>query len=154
ARIILTDLRPRVGLWMSLCAARPHQMTFISRSVDATAVPHDLGRGRSRLILNAFHHFSPETARAVLTDAHRESAGIFIAENFDRNPLGTLPCGVYGLPAAFANPVLTSRQRLAKALLTYVLPVIPFAVTWDGVVSSLRMYSREELLEMARDLDG
>ena len=153
-RIILTDLSPRIRLWDSLCAARPDELTFIPRSVDATAVPEEFGRGRPRLILNAFHHFSPPLARAVLTDAHRHASGIFIAENFGRNPLGTLPCGIYGMPAAFANPVLTSQRRLVKALLTYLVPAIPLAVTWDGLVSSLRVYTREELLEMTRDLQG
>lgn len=151
-RIVLTDLRPHPRLWGALCASRRNEMTFIPRSVDATRVREEIGCGRPRLMVNAFHHFAPRLARAVLVDAHRNSDGIFIAENFGRNPLATLPCGFYGIPAAFANPVLTSEWRLAKALLTYVLPLIPLAVVWDGLVSSLRVYSREELLEMTRDL--
>ncbi len=145
-RIVLTDLRPRVGLW------ERHDMTFIPHSVDATRVPEEVGRGRPRLMLNAFHHFSPPLARAILADAHRNSAGIFIAENFSRNPLAALSCGLYGIPAALANPVLTSQCRLAKGLLTYVLPLIPLVVVWDGFVSSLRVYTHRELVEMTSDL--
>lgn len=153
-RVILTDLSPRTLLWTSLRARRPDAIAFIPRAVDATAVPDEIGRDRPRLMLNAFHHFPPRLARAVLADAHRQRVGIFIAENFGRNPLGALPCGVYGLPAALANPVRTSQRRFAKALLTYGVPVIPLAVAWDGLASSLRVYRREEMLQMTRDLGG
>jgi hypothetical protein len=152
-RLVLTDLTPRTELWRALCAGRLDALSFVPGRIDATSVPKELGAGRSRLILNAFHHFTPPMARAILQDAYESSEGIFIAENFGRNPLGTIPCGLFGIPAAFANPLLTSRQRLAKALLTYLLPIIPAAVVWDGFVSSLRVYTDRDLLAMTRDLE-
>jgi hypothetical protein len=49
----------------------------------------------------------------------------------------------------------TCQQRpgLLRLLLTYLLPVIPIVITWDGVVSNLRTYSVEELRSLVADLD-
>jgi hypothetical protein len=34
---------------------------------------------------------------------------------------------------------------------TYLVPVLPLAILWDGVVSYLRAYTQEELLAIAPD---
>ena len=36
--------------------------------------------------------------------------------------------------------------------LTYLVPIIPFFIFWDGTVSCLRCYSQDELREMTADL--
>lgn len=40
--------------------------------------------------------------------------------------------------------------RWQRLIFTYVIPVVPFAVAFDGVVSCLRTYTPEELLRVAR----
>ena len=42
--------------------------------------------------------------------------------------------------------------RWGRLLWTYVLPVVPLALTWDGVVSCLRSYTVAELSAMTGDL--
>jgi hypothetical protein len=44
--------------------------------------------------------------------------------------------------------------RLSRLLLSYVPPLIPFVVAWDGTVSALRAYTPEELLAIARTVPG
>ena len=44
--------------------------------------------------------------------------------------------------------------RWSRVLLTYVLPVIPLLVGWDGTVSALRAYTPEELLALAASVPG
>jgi hypothetical protein len=39
-------------------------------------------------------------------------------------------------------------------LLTYVIPVAPLVVLFDGIVSCLRTYTKEELLELTSGLGG
>ena len=39
-------------------------------------------------------------------------------------------------------------------MLTYLIPVIPLAYGFDGVISHLRTYSPEELRTLTRDLSG
>ena len=42
--------------------------------------------------------------------------------------------------------------RWARVLWTYVLPVVPFVLWFDGWISCLRSYSHEELSELVRSL--
>lgn len=154
-RFLLTDLFPRVDAWEAARAEHPGDIDFVAEPVDATRIPAALGAGRARTIINAFHHFPPEVASALLADAVRGSAGVFISESFDRNPLRFLPFAPAGLAALAANPVLARRDRLAKAAFTYLTPLALGISAWDGIVSTLRVYSEDELREMVAPLgDG
>jgi hypothetical protein len=154
-RFVLTDLHPQLDAWERARFAFPHDVGFIATPVDATCIPAALGDGRARVIINAFHHFPPEVARGILRDAVAGSAGIFIAEPFDRNPLRFASFIPVGALALAANPVLSARDRVAKAVMTWMSPLVIAASLWDGVVSTLRIYEREELEEMVAPLgDG
>ena len=42
-----------------------------------------------------------------------------------------------------------TRPCWKQILCTYIIPIIPFCITWDGIISSLRTYSKKELFELA-----
>lgn len=151
-RFLLTDLYPQLDAWEAARAEMPESIDFVAESVDATRIPEALAKGRARTIINAFHHFPPEIARALLADAVRGSEGIFVSESFDRNPLRFLPFAPAGLPALLATPILTRRDRLAKAAFTWLTPGALAVSAWDGIVSTLRVYSEAELFEMVAPL--
>ena len=44
--------------------------------------------------------------------------------------------------------------RVSRLLFSYLPPLIPFVVAWDGTVSALRAYTPEELLAIARTVPG
>ena len=77
---------------------------------------------------------------------------MFIAEGFERNPLRFASFALAGLPALYVNPLLAPRHRLEKALLTWLTPAAIAASVWDGVVSTLRVYSEDELRAMVAPL--
>ena len=151
-RFILTDLFPQEEAWEAARAAFPEHIQFIARPIDATAIPADVAGGRARVIVNAFHHFPPSLAQSILRDAVIGSAGVFIAEPFVRNPLRFASLVPAGALAVLANPWLASRQRLTKAALTFATPVIFAASLWDGLVSTMRVYSEAELRAMVAPL--
>lgn len=151
-RFILTDLNPQPETWKRMQARLPRDLGFEPSPVDATRIPAALSAGRARVIVNSFHHFSPSLAAGILRDAVAgDSAGIFIAELFDRNPLRFAAMLPMGLPALLLNPLLTHRDRLAKMLLG-LSPIVPLVALWDGLVSSMRMYSQDELEAMVAPL--
>ncbi|MCC6523931.1 MAG: hypothetical protein IT373_14830 [Polyangiaceae bacterium] len=150
-RFWLTDLFPRREAWEEARRAHPDSIDFVPDPVDATAIAPELAAGRARVIINAFHHFPPELARAIVADAARSSRGLFIAEAFERNPLAFANFAPAGLAALLANPLLAHRQRLAKALLTWATPIMLAAGVWDGLVSTLRVYTESELHDMAAE---
>ncbi len=151
-RFLLTDLFPQPEVWEQARTEHPADIDFVAEPVDATRIPEALGRGRARTIINAFHHFPPPIAQALLADAVRGSEGVFISEAFDRNPLRFLtivPAGVFALAA---NPLFAKRHRLAKAAFTWLTPLAAPISAWDGVVSTLRVYSEADLFAMVAPL--
>jgi hypothetical protein len=146
-QILMTDLFPRVRAWQDAKRRFPN-IDFIAESVDATRIPSSISQGRARTILNAFHHFPPNLARAILRDAVENRAPIFIAESFERNPLGALPMIPVGIPALLSSPLLASRDRIAKAAWAWFTPIGITAGAWDALVSTLRVYSERELRDL------
>ena len=153
-RFLLTDLFPRVAVWSELASTRPGALEIVEQPVDATNIPRELSAGRARVVLNVLHHFPAPLARSVLADAVSSRAPIFIAEGFERNPLGFVAFAPAGIPALAATPLLAKNHRFARAMITWATPIALLASMWDGFVSTLRVYTEGELREMVRDLDG
>jgi hypothetical protein len=147
-RFLITDLFPRVPIWMHAKQQRPGSIDFIAEPVDATQIPASLSEGRARIIVNAFHHFQPDMAAAILRDAVESQAPIFISESFERDPRGALPLIPVGIPSLLATPLFSPRDRLAKAAWTWLTPIGLAAGTWDAIISTLRIYSEEDLRDL------
>ncbi|HEX3659851.1 MAG TPA: hypothetical protein VHU89_00360 [Acidobacteriaceae bacterium] len=156
----LTDLYPNAllaaGKMDSLSNAsqegsssRPGALVPYRDPVDARAVPDDLPGFRT--LFSSFHHFDPESARAMLADAFTQRQGIAIFEAARRTPwtlLATNAVPFLGLrEAARARPL-----RLRRLLWTFVLPVVPFLLWFDGLLSCLRSYSLADMAELTQGL--
>jgi SAM-dependent methyltransferase len=151
---LLTDLFPRIEAWERLRRGQPEHLTFVPEPVDATAIAPEASRGRARAILNVLHHLPPELAASLIGSAVRDRAPLFIAEGFERNPLGFLPIAFTGLPALIASPIAAPNRRLLRILLTWLTPVALAVSAWDGFVSTLRVYTEAELRQMAAAAPG
>jgi hypothetical protein len=145
---LITDLFPRVPMWTHAKQQRPDSIDFIAEPVDATSIPASLSEGRARIIVNAFHHFRPAVAGAILRDAVVNRAPVFISESFERDPRGALPLIPIGIPSLLLTPLLSPRDRLAKAAWTWLTPIGLAAGTWDALVSTLRVYSERDLRDL------
>lgn len=147
---LCTDLFPNHD---SLDYARSQsdgRLEYEPSPVDATEVPAELVG--TRTVFNAFHHFRPPQARRILEDAVRSGQPIAVFEFVGRE-WHTLP-GMLGVP--FAVMAFLPRVRpfhWAWIPLTYLLPIIPAFVFWDGLVSCLRVYEPAELDELTQGLD-
>lgn len=153
-RFLMTDLFPRVPLWAEAKERRPRSIDFIADPVDATAIPASMSEGRARVIVNAFHHFQPPLATAILRNAVESNAAILISECFERDPRGAFPLIPIGIPSLLATPLLSPRDRLAKAAWTWLTPFGLAAGTWDAIISTLRVYSERDLQGMVADFGG
>jgi hypothetical protein len=148
-RFLLTDLTPHPESWAQLKLADPEVIDFVEGPVDATAIPAGLAGVPARMIVNGLHHLPPQVAGAVLRGACQGGAGIFVAEGFERSPLRFWPIAPMGVVAMIANLFLAPRHRLAKVLL---FPFTLLVAPWDGIVSTLRVYTEAELREMVAPL--
>lgn len=150
-RVHLTDLHPNLAAFEAVQAASDGRITYAVESIDATAVPPSLPGLRT--MINAFHHLPPEAAQAVLQNAVDGKKPITIIEVVSRGPVAFV--GMLLAPLNFALTLPLQRPvRPMNFVFTYLLPVLPAFVLWDGVVSWLRIYDPDELEAMVRKLHG
>ena len=140
--VILTDKFPNIDIANRRFAAG---LTYWKESIDATAVPTQL-RG-FRTLFTSFHHFKRNTARTILLDACVQGQPIGIFEFTGRN-LTAILLMLFSIIPVWIAVAKMRPVKLSGILLTYLIPVIPFVVTFDGIVSCLRTYSPSELLAM------
>lgn len=128
---------------------------YLAEAVDATKVPRHL-KGM-RTLFEGFHHFRPEQAASILQDAVENEAAIGIFEATLKPPLGLFLLLLAPLTTLlgylFFTPFMTPRTWY-RFLWTYLLPIVPLATCWDGVISMLRVYSVQELKELTEPLQG
>jgi hypothetical protein len=150
-RIVLTDKYPNAVGTRRVQEASDGRIRSDHRSVDAMAVPPDL-RG-FRTMFTSFHHFPPGAARAILADAVKSGVGIGVFEFTGRGPLRFAAVALTPFIVLYAVPFLRP-LRWRTFLFTYVIPIIPLGVLFDGVVSCLRTYSPSELEALVEPLQG
>jgi hypothetical protein len=132
-----------------LQATSRSQLDFVSASVDATQVPRDLNGFRT--IFSSFHHFGPAEAGEILHDAVRGGEGIGIFELAQRGIKTMLVLCFTPLLVLILTPRIRP-FRWSRLVWTYLIPVVPFVIWFDGMVSCLRAYGLEELREMINKL--
>ena len=146
ARATLTDLYPNPA-----SASHP-RVSWLREPVDATRVPLELAGVRT--IFSGFHHFRPDAAKAILRDAYEGRRSICIFESASSATPQTVAM-MAGAPFAVLALMPLSRPfRWSYMVFTYLVPVLPLIVLWDGMVSLLRMYSPAQMKEMTKDLDA
>jgi hypothetical protein len=147
--ICLTDKFPNPKAFERAQGMSHTRVVFRAAPVDATCVPPDLHGFRT--IFSSFHHFPPDVARAILRDAVERQQGVGVFELPRRDWLTLLL--VSFIPVmAFALAPFIRPFRWSRLLWTYLIPVVPFVVWFDGVVSCLRAYTPAELRNLTQGL--
>lgn len=144
--VTLTDLYPNhffAGAEAARCS--PH-LAYEMQPIDATEIPPHLTGCRT--LFTTFHHFTPGTAADILRDAACQGQGIAIFEQ-TRRSLPALALMLVLAPAALLVTPFLRPFRLSRLVFTYLLPLIPLVLCFDGIVSCLRTYHPQELLELA-----
>ena len=143
-RVVLTDLYPNVRAFTAVRAEAP-EVDFHPQPVDATSVPASLQGVRT--MFNAFHHFPFSKAAAVLGDAVAAGQPVAIFEGAGTRALALVAMPMQ-IPLLLLLTPFVRPFRWSRLLFTYLIPLIPLLVLFDGTVSFLRLYSREELREV------
>ena len=151
-RVTLTDKYPHTSAWARIVDTAGGRVSAEASSVDAANVPSRL-RG-FRTMFTAFHHFRPAVAEQILKDAANRRSGIAIFEYTNRNLLRWIFPTLMTPPTLLLITPFIRPFSLARLFWTYIIPIIPLAVTWDCFISGLRTYLPEELEAMARRADN
>jgi hypothetical protein len=126
------------------------EIVYCAESVDATSVPAHLDGFRT--MFASFHHFSPREAAAIIQSAVSRREGIGIFEPPSRRAFSILLTFTFPLLAVLLVPFIRP-FRWSRLFWTYLVPVIPFVLWFDGVLSCLRAYSPQELSTMVATLE-
>jgi hypothetical protein len=149
--VFLTDKYPSTRELDEPGSTTLTRIHYVKQSVDATQIPKNLQGFRT--LFSSFHHFDRNQARRLLQDSvdRKQCIGIFEAPG--RHALTLL--SLFFIPIAVWLFIPFRRPfRWSRLVWTYLIPVTPFVLFFDGFVSCLRAYSIEELEEMISGLRG
>jgi hypothetical protein len=149
--VLATDKFPDVVAMAGLSAKTGGAITGSLESLDATQMPESLTGLRT--LFNSFHHFPPEMAGRILRDAYRNRQPIAIFEVTDRAPVKV----ALSFPTTFVGALLLLIRmrpwRLTWWLFSWIVPILPLSIGWDGLVSHLRSYTEADLARLVQGLD-
>ncbi|CAN8098392.1 unnamed protein product [Discula destructiva] len=150
---ILTDLHPHIPNWTLAAAASP-QIHYSPHSINAAASPPNLlatvepplpapllaaSPKTFRTFNLAFHHLPTPLATSVLHDTLTTSSGFAIIELQDRHLRSFLAVCLLGLGVLAFAPYFAWKWRSPGTLFwSWVVPVLPVVLVWDGWMSSVR----------------
>lgn len=149
-RVLLTDKYPNLSSLRNAGVVEK-QITYSPGPVDAMQVPCDVKGFRT--MFTSFHHFPPEEARAILQNAVDAGEGIAIFE-ITRRAFSTMVVMLAWVFMLIVCAPWIRPFRWSRLLWTYVIPVIPFVLLFDGTVSCLRTYRLRELREIVDGLNA
>ncbi|KAI9750307.1 MAG: hypothetical protein M1815_001873 [Lichina confinis] len=162
---VMSDLHPHVRAWKE-AAAKSSCLGYIPTSVDAAAPSREdlerVIRHRSstsssasahpprvfRLFCLAFHHFDDALARKVLQDAMANADGFAILELQSRSVSTMIMMALFFPTVLLVMPFWAASLELWLLLFTYFLPILPFTLVFDGVISSLRTRTPDEIVQL------
>lgn len=163
AMAVYQQLQERsVDMSMTLTDKFPQQTQILDGVTYRTNV-HDLTQlsdweiptGTLLTINSAFHHFNPTQARQILQHVQEQRIPICIYE-MSNNSQPKWLWWLALIPAMIGTVLLTpTLKKLSwqQLVFTYVIPILPICIAWDGAVSNARTYTREDLERLTKDLD-
>ncbi|MBD1398391.1 class I SAM-dependent methyltransferase [Pontibacter sp. JH31] len=138
-RVSLSDLYPNMAAYRFLQKQSGGLIGFIASPVDATKVPPQITGLRT--MFSSFHHFRPNQAVAILQDAANQRVPIGILEGGGKT-WGELLIFLLTFPFIILAVTPFIRPfKLNRLFFTYLIPVIPLGIMWDGFVSLFRLYN-------------
>ncbi|TGD56714.1 hypothetical protein [Flavobacterium humi] len=149
-KILLTDYYPNLAAF-EYTKKKSSNFYSIDTPVDARNVPENLKGLRTQFL--SFHHFNPTDAQQILQNAVNAKSGIAIFEAQERSAASIVSMLFSPITVFIMTPFIRP-FRLGRIVFTYLIPIVPLVVLWDGLVSSLRTYSVAEMKALVAKLDN
>ena len=149
-KIVLTDYYPNISAF-EYTEKQSNNFEYIETPVDARNVPGDL-KGLRTMFLS-LHHFKPADARLILQNAVDSKSAIAIFEAQERSIPSLIAMFFSPITVLFTAPFIRP-FKFGRILFTYLIPIVPLFVWWDGLVSSLRTYSVKEMQLLVDSLEN
>lgn len=149
-KIVLTDYFPNINAIKNL-KQNASNIVYEESSVDARNVPCNLKGLRTQFL--SLHHFKPADARLILQNAIDSESSIAVFEASERSFQSILAMLLSPISVLVVTPFIYP-FKAGRIVFTYLIPIVPLFVCWDGVVSCLRTYSIKEMGNLVKQLKG
>ncbi len=149
-KVLLTDFYPNIPAF-EYTKEKADNFDYIKIPVDARNVPEKLKGLRTQFL--SLHHFKPKDAKRILQNALDTGNPIAIFEGQERS-LPSILAMLFSPISVLVTAPFIRPFKLGRIVFTYLIPIVPLFVLWDGVVSALRTYSVEEMHQLVEDLNG
>ena len=147
AQVTLTDLKPNLRAAEELEGAPG--VTYRREPVSALAVPSSLSGVRT--MFTGLHHFDRQELSTILRDAQEARVPFLAAEATHRSPRGVMVTFLIPVLVLLLMPRVRPRRTVPLAL-TYLPPVLPLLIWWDGLASTLKTYQAKELESLVSEI--
>lgn len=148
-KIILSDYYPNIDAFKITKSNQPEIFEYVEKPVNAMDVPQDLKGFRTQFL--SLHHFRPKDAKAIFQNALDNNQAIGIFEATQRNFKNIIQMFLSPIAVLLMTPFIKP-FKIDRIICTYLIPVIPLLILWDGVISVLRTYKASELKQMIFEL--
>ncbi len=143
-KITLTDYYPNIDAF-NHTKLQASNIDFSTKAIDARNVPVELLGIRTQFL--SLHHFQENDAIQILQNAVNSGQPIAIFEAQERSIPSILAMVFSPISVLLTTPFIRP-FKFGRLLFTYILPLVPLFVLWDGIVSSLRTYSVKEMNQL------
>lgn len=148
-KINLSDYYPNITAFEKTKNKSPEIFTYTDNSVDATNVPKELKGVRTQFL--SLHHFDKHQAIQILQNAVENDSPIAIFEGQERTAPSLFGMAISPISVLLLTPMIKP-MSFHRFLFTYIFPVVPLFVMWDGILSCLRTYSVEEMNDLIKQV--
>ncbi|PPD20322.1 MAG: hypothetical protein CTY22_04695 [Methylomonas sp.] len=150
-RYILSDIRPNPEFCGRINLMPGDRFKYLNESVDIVSKHAEYSY--PKIFINSFHHFSKEQVVGIFNANLGNNNEIIIMEYVRKSFLGFLSMVVGPLVVFLTLPFVVRLKHLpVMAFFTYLLPIFPLMMLWDGIVSCLHEYSDKEIKQIIDEM--
>jgi hypothetical protein len=153
-QLTLSDLYPNQETAKKINQLAEENTKYLTTAVNATDLDKELAGVRTMVC--SMHHMPPEVAKRILKNALEAQQPICIYEISDNS----IPRGIRWLAfpttfimVFFITP-LVRPMTWQQLVFTYLIPILPLLIAWDGAVSNIRTYTLNDLDILLSDLQS
>jgi len=148
----MSDLKPLPEFVNKVNNEAPNNFVYFESSVDAAN--HKPKDEQAVVFINSFHHLPPKVAHNVIKNNLENGNEMLILEYVRNNLLAYLSMLGGVLIVLLTAPFISKLKHLPLTIIfTYIIPLFPLMMLWDGLVSCRRAYNTKFFDKVIKEID-
>jgi hypothetical protein len=128
----------------------PEGISYHKQPIDAIAVPIEL-KGL-RTMFSSLHHLNTEEIKQIIINNSQSGEPFAFFDSGDKNIIMILSIIIFHPILMIVFTPFIKPFSLLRIIFTYIIPLVMFFTIWDGLVSIINLYSKENLCNLTNQL--